>query len=120
MSRVATFFIQKDGQSDNVISIFNMGDRGMHDMYKVTYKPHDTSCSYTFYYTRYRLMNYVHNLLQTLNSDIEPFSHIQVMTLVAPTVLYDIADLGDTETRSEIMESLALAVEACPVKNERS
>lgn len=120
MSRIVNFFIQKEGQDDNVISIFSMNDRGMHDMYKIVYKPHDSASSYTFYYNRYRLMSYIYNLLQTLGSDIEPFSYIQVMTSVAPTVMYNIPDLSDSDRRNEIMEAVTLAVEACPVKNESS
>jgi ferredoxin len=118
MSRVATFFIQKHGQKDDVINIFNMSSEGMHDMYKVVYQPHDISSKYTCYYTRIRVLNYVYNLLQTLSSDVEPFDYFQLSTMTAPSVMYNVGDISDTEIRNEIMEAVCLAVESCPVKNE--
>ena len=116
-SRVANLFIQKSGCPDDEIGILTSTVPGM---YKITYKPNDGKSTYSFFMNQERVLDYIANILRTLSTDIEPFQYIQLQTMTAPSVLYNIGDLEDRETRMLIIESIRYALEAHPTKNETS
>lgn len=116
-SRVANLFIQKSGCPDDEIGILSSTVPGM---YKITYKPNDGKSTYSFFMNQERVLDYIANMLRTLSTDIEPFHYIQLQTMTAPSVLYNIADLEDRETRMLIIEAVRYALEAHPTKNETS
>lgn len=113
--RIANLFIQKSGCPDDEIGILTSTVPGM---YKLTYKPNDSKSTYSFFMSQERVLDYIANVLRTLSSDIEPFHYVQVQTMTAPSVLYNIADLEDRETRMLIIEAVRYALEAHPTKNE--
>lgn len=113
--RIADMFIQKANDPDDRISIFTSTVPGM---YKIVYKPNDAKSSYSFFMNHERVQDYLVNVLRTLSSDVEPFHYIQLMTSTAPSVIYNIADLEDRETRMLIIEAVRYALEANPTKNE--
>lgn len=114
-SRIANLFIQKSGCPDDEISILTSTVPGM---YKVTYKPNDAKSTYSFFMNEERVMDYVANVLRTLSVDVEPFHNIQIQTMTAPSIMYNIADLDNREIRNDIIEAVRYALEAHPTKNE--
>ena len=117
MSNILSFYVQKSGQRDDVIRVFSVEDAP--DMFRVKYIPNDGNNSYTFYYNKKRVENYVETIVHPLSSDVEPFSYFQVASVISPSVIYNIADLASCDVRREIMELIHLTLEAYPVKNER-
>lgn len=113
--RIADMFIQKTDNPDDRISILTSTVPGM---YKIVFKPHDSSGSYSFFMNQDRVLDYMSNVLRTLSSDVEPFDYIQLMTSTAPSVIYNIGDLDDSDIRCSIMDAIRYALEACPAKNE--
>lgn len=113
--RIANIFVQKSGHPDDEIGILSSSVPGM---YKLTYKPNDGKSTYSFFMSQERVLDYIANILRTLSTDIEPFHYLQLQTMTAPSVLYNIADLEDRETRMLIIEAVRYALEAHPTKNE--
>lgn len=114
-NRIANLFIQKSGCPDDEIGILSSTVPGM---YKLTYKPNDGKSTYSFFMDQQRVLDYVANVLRTLSTDIEPFHYVQIQTMTAPSVMYNIADLDDMEIRNDIMQAIHFALEAHPTKNE--
>ena len=114
-SRIANLFIQKSGHPDDEIGILTSAIPGM---YRLTYKPNDGKSTYSFFMSQERVLDYIANMLRTLSTDVEPFDYVQLQTMTAPSVLYNIADLEDRETRVLIIEAVRYALEAYPTKNE--
>ncbi len=114
-NRIANLFIQKSGSPDDEIGILTSNVPGM---YKITYKPHDSKSTYSFFMNQERVLDYISNILRTLSTDIQPFDYLQLQTMTAPSVLYNIADLEDRELRLIIIEAVRYALDACPAKNE--
>lgn len=115
MSRIATVFIQKTGNKDDVIDILSTNVVGM---YKLVYTPGDGKFKYRFSMIHGRVMDYMTNMLRTLSADIEPFDYIQIATHIGPSVMYNIADLDDREIRNDILNSILYALDSYPTKNE--
>ena len=115
MNRVLTLFIQKSGRKDDKIDVHVSNVPGM---YRIVFSPNDSSSKYTFFMNRERALDYISNMLRTLADDVEPFDYIQVATHIAPSILYNVADLEDREIRVGIMDSILYALEAQPKKNE--
>jgi hypothetical protein len=117
--RIANLYIQKSGRPDDEIEIFTSNVPGM---YKVVYIPNDSASKskYSFFMSQERVLDYIANVLRTLSTDVEPFDYIQLQSMTAPSVLYNIADLEDRELRMLIIESIRYALEAHPTKNETS
>ena len=103
-----TFFIQKQGQSDDVIYFSNVP--GMERVYSVRYAPNDVKGSFTFTLQHRDLYDYVTNILTSLTTDVEPFERFQLTSRITPSVVYTIEDLYDSETRTSIYETVALAL----------
>lgn len=108
MDTILTFFVQKTGQKDDVITVHKQAS----SIFKVVYSPNDISGKYIFYMTRDKVLDYVSTLLDTLYEDAYPFSYFQIMTSIAPSVLYNIADLPDV--RGNIMDMVAFTLSARP------
>lgn len=104
----ATFFIQKQGQKDDVFCFSNIA--GMERVYSVQYTPNDVKGSFTFTLQHRDLYDYVNNILTSLTNDVEPFDRFQLTSRITPSVVYTIEDLYDSETRASIYETVSLAL----------
>lgn len=116
-TRVANLFVQKSGCPDDEIGILSSSVPGL---FKLTYKANDAKSTYSFFMNQERVLDYIANVLRTLSTDIEPFHYVQLQTMTAPSVLYNVADLEDRELRMLIIEAIRYALEANPTKNETS
>lgn len=113
MDTILTFFVQKNDQNDDVIVV----QKQPSSIFKVTYSPNDISGKYIFFMTRDKLLDYVSTLLDTLYEDVHPFSYIQVMTTIAPSVIYNIADIPDV--RGNIMDMVSFTLSARPERQPK-
>lgn len=103
-----TFFIQKEGQADDIIYFSNVP--GMERVYSVQYAPNDVKGSYTFTLQHRDLYSYVTNILTSLTDDVEPFDRFQVTSRISPSIVYTIEDLYSQETRTAIYDTVSLAL----------
>lgn len=108
---LATFYIQKTGQSDDVITIQSCCGS---TLFSVKYSPNDTKTVYHFMMDRRRTLEYVYNMLDTLSRDTDPFDHVQLTTRVSPSVVYHISDLNDEDVCDMVMDTLVLALDTKP------
>jgi len=103
-----TFFIQKDGQNDDIFCFSNIP--GMERVYSVRYTPNDVKGSFTFTLPHTDLYRYVMNILTSLTDDVEPFDRFQLTSRISPSVVYNIEDLYEKDTRTAIYETVSLAL----------
>jgi hypothetical protein len=108
---LATFYIQKTDQADDVITIQSCSGS---TLFSVKYSPNDTKTVYRFMMDRRRTLEYVYNMLDTLSRDTDPFDRIQLTTRVAPSVVYHISDLNDEDVCDMLMDTLVLALDTKP------
>jgi hypothetical protein len=93
---------------DDIIQMFD--DDEYRDMVRITYStPELRKCS-EFYLTVPQALQYVSDTLKTLRHDAQPFEHVQVSTLLHPSVLYHVADLDCCEVRHLIEDTLETAL----------
>jgi hypothetical protein len=107
----ATLYIQRTNapaSDDDIIQMFD--DDEYRDMVRITYStPELRKCS-EFYLTVPQTLQYVSDTLKTLRHDAQPFEHVQVSTLLHPSVLYHVADLDCCEVRHLIEDTLETAL----------
>ena len=113
MSPRVTLYVQRDtnapdSSNDDVIRVYE--DDDYRDMYRLVYTAPDMQKDSTFYMTKSRVLTYVSDLLKTLSHDLVPFESIQVTTLIAPSVIYHVADLDRPEIRHLIEDSIDTAL----------
>ena len=108
---LAVLYIQQNDGPDDVIAF----DRWNADTYVVKYKPNDLKdTSYQFYMNLEECKSYVYRTLKLLSLDNHPFSHIQLTTRSAPSVVYEIPDLEYSDLRYLIEDSLVAALRVNP------
>lgn len=112
MSSIVSLFVTKAGEEDEIIQI---GGWSVPDMYEVTYTPSDLKkTKYRFYLDRDACNDYIYNLLKMLSLDAKPFHELQVSTRIMPSVVFDIGDLNNTQTRKMIEDTIRDSLDANP------
>lgn len=105
---LVTLFITKDGFNDD--KVFFSPARGIPGSFEVVYCPGDLETTYRFIMDLDKCSTYVHYLLKSLKNDSDPFEFLQVSTKIAPSIIYDIEELGNTRVRDFVEESIMLAL----------
>lgn len=96
MLKAIVHFVTKENR-DDILQIF---DDDTHDeMFRVTYKPNDSSGLNEFYLSYRELQDYFSTILKSLDRDTEPFEYIQISTSMHPAVMYHTSDLEDRDVR---------------------
>lgn len=110
---LATIFLQKEGQRDDIIT-FHPDDNG-DDIVWVKYRDGTDSKNRrtVFYLHKEKVSDYVSDILFGLRNDSEPFEFIQVMTAIGPSILYHIVDLDDQDVRANIRTTISGACSLC-------
>lgn len=104
--RVATLFLQKSGEKDDIIHFDRLASDP--DRIRVTYRDGSSILNrgYTFHVSQSGAIQYVGDLLFGLRHDMDPFDCVQVMTATMPSILYHIVDLDDPDIRANIRSTL--------------
>lgn len=105
---VATFYIQKDGQRDDIFYFSNIP--GVENTYSVRYAPNDVNGAYHFTLHHRDLHGYIHDMLNSLSDDVEPFERFQVSSRVSPSIVYELTDLYSEAVRDSIYNTVSLAL----------
>jgi hypothetical protein len=108
----ATLYIQRSTNStpenDDVIHMYD--DDEYRDMIRITYSTPELKKSTEFYMTVPQTLQYLSDTLKSLNCDAQPFEHVQVSTVLHPSVLYHVSDLGCCQTRHLIEDTVETAL----------
>jgi len=107
----STFYIQRrEGRSsnDDVIRIYE-NDR-YSELYQITYSTPEWKKEVRFHMGRHLVVNYISDLLKSLNHDTDPFEYIQVSTTIHPSVMYHISDLEKSDVRHLIEDMVTTAI----------
>lgn len=105
---LATLFLQKDGQRDDIIN-FHSDDNGDGVVW-VKYRDGGAGGKrYVFYLHKEQVSDYVGDILFGLRHDSDPFEFVQVMSTIGPSVLYHVSDLDDPDVRANIRTTVASA-----------
>ena len=81
------------------------------DVYKIAFKPQEfKTFRNEFYMNTADVIRYIHDLFQTLQYDIDPFSSIQLDTAIHPSILFHPADFDSSSTRERIEKMISLSL----------
>jgi hypothetical protein len=58
------------------------------------------------YLDRNVLQRHIHNILNSLSHDMDPFERVQVLTSMSPSVFYHVSDLENARTRDIIYDMI--------------
>ena len=109
-------YADSDDRRDDVLHVYGTG---VQDVYRVVMHMGDfDDRSYEGMMSRDRLMEHIENILQSLRYDSDPFHHVQVIPVLAPSVMYHVADLDKIRVRDLIMDTTSLALRQEVEKNE--
>lgn len=73
------------------------------DMFRVTYTSPEFKNTREFITSYSSALNYVEDILVSLQYDVEPFEHVQSYTAIHPAVLYHSVDMSDCCVRRIIL-----------------
>lgn len=101
-------FIYPNSDADDVLSVYHTEDE---NVYRVTMKFGDYKNRYNeAFLSSNQVLSLVKTTLKSLSYDQEPLESIQILTMLAPTVLYDVADMYDIDVREMIEDTLYAAL----------
>lgn len=103
-----TLYLTQMNKNDDIIRIRR--DNEYHSVFDVRYKAHDMSHTQQFFMSESDVIHYITDLFRSLDVDVDPFVNLQVMTLIHPTVMYCVADLGDCCVRTTILDTIRMAL----------
>lgn len=114
---VATLFIQKRGQKDDIVHFFRSSEDP--DRIRVVYRDGNTHRhrAFRFHIGTSFVSDYVSDILFGLRYDADPFEYVQVLTVIGPSVLYHVSELDDVDVRAHIRTTVAAA---CNIHVERT
>ena len=104
MLRLRLYLIYKDGRKDDTISIHSTCSG---NLFRVVVRPseYDETQFETFMSTS-KVLDYIHKSLKSLQYDVDPYEQVQITCMMAPTILYHVADMSDADVRHLIDDIL--------------
>lgn len=93
---------------DDIINISEVEDT--RDLFSVSYKTPDFESKKVFVTTESRVLDYIEDILASLEHDSDPFEHVQVDTAIHPAILYHTSVMDDEETRDHIVQMIRMAM----------
>ena len=107
MLLLKVFFIHsKANENDDTIE-FRVPPRSYDQSIEIIHRPNDSKTVYKTYVSRNGAIRYIRNLLAGLEHDVEPCTQVQIMSAIAPSVLYNTKDIrSNVYVRESIEESL--------------
>jgi hypothetical protein len=108
----ATLYIQRSTNStpenDDVIHMYE--DDEHRDMIRIVYSTPELKKATEFYLTIPQTLQYVSDTLRTMVYDAQPFEHVQVSTVLHPSVLYHVSELSCCKVRHLIEDTVETAL----------
>jgi hypothetical protein len=100
------FFIHSGSADDDTIE-FRRSSREADSSIAIVHRPGDSKIIYRTSVSRNGATRYIRNLLTGLEHDIDPCLQVQIMSAIAPCVLYKTSDIkSNVYVRESIEESL--------------
>jgi hypothetical protein len=100
------FIHDSEEKADDVVE-FRTSSRDNDSTIEVKHTPGETKTTYKSWLSRNGAIRYVRNLIAGLSRDVDPCDKIQIMSSMAPCVLYSVKDLqADVYLRETIEESV--------------
>lgn len=93
---------------DDVISISEVEDT--RDLFSVSFKTPDFTRKKVFITTEARVLDYIEDILASLEYDSDPFQFVQVHSAIHPAILYHTSDMDDIEIRTRILAMIRMAL----------
>lgn len=94
---------------DDVLTVFQKNDT---HFLTVKYRPGDGSRIRSFDMSERETMTYLSDIFKSLEYDTDPFDKIQLTTSIHPSVLYEVATLGDKDVRYRMEDMIQDALRA--------
>ena len=105
---MATIYLAQKTGNDDIITVTH--DEAYRSMYKIIYQANDMSVRHKFYLCERDTMDYLSDVLKSLDCDIDPFVNVQVTTAIHPSIMYCVPDLADSEIRWQIEDMILRAL----------
>ena len=106
MMLLKIYFIHESDKADDVVE-FRSSSRDNDSTIEIKHTPGETKTTYKSWVSRNGAIRYVRNLVAGLSRDVDPCDKIQIMSSMAPCVLYSVKDLqADVYLRETIEESV--------------
>jgi hypothetical protein len=105
MLRLKLFFIYKDGRNDDVIEVHSTN---RFNLFRVKYvaSEYDGKFYNETVLSRNNVLDRIHNILKSLQYDVDPFEQVQIMGCLSPSILYHVGDMSDEDIRALIDDVL--------------
>ena len=104
MLRLRLYLIYKDGRKDDTISIHSTCSG---DLFRVVVRPSEyEETQFETFMSTNKVLDYIHNSLKSLQYDVDPYEQVQITCMMAPTILYHVADMSDADIRHLIDDIL--------------
>lgn len=101
---IFTYDDHRDDRPDDVLTVYRSQ---VEDQFKVVFAPGDYEIKKNVgYLDRHVLQRHIHNILNSLTHDMDPFERVQVLTSMAPSVFYHVSDLENASTRDLIYDMI--------------
>lgn len=94
----------KGSADDDRITIAPYSDS--HEIFEVTYRTPELKTDRKFLASFSTVLHYVEDILTSMEHDMDPFEHIQVLTSIHPNVFYHVADMDDDSIRQLILNMI--------------
>ncbi len=99
----------KPGPShDDTIKITESPDA--RELFVVTYRTPDYANRKRFTASEYRVLDYVEDILVSLQHDTDPFEFVQVNTVIHPSIMYHVSDMDKASIRELILTVVRTAM----------
>lgn len=104
MLRLRLYLIYKDGRKDDTISIHSTCSG---NLFRVVVRPSEyEETQFETFMSTNKVLDYIHNSLKSLQYDVDPYEQVQITCMMAPTILYHVADMSDADVRHLIDDIL--------------
>ena len=106
MHNARILFARKNKGCAHDDSIIISAVKGCPEMFNVSYMSPEFNKERRFTASYSSTLDYVADILSSLQYDTEPFELVQLITAIHPTVMYHVADMSDYEIRSILMNQV--------------
>jgi len=108
----AELFLTRVGEprasNDDTIKIAESPDA--RELFVVTYRTPDYVSRKRFIASEHRVLDYVEDILVSLQHDTDPFEFVQINTVIHPTIMYHVSDMDKASIRELILNVIRTAL----------
>jgi hypothetical protein len=100
----------KGTEKDDIIRIYE--DEEYEEMFRVLYTPSGAKKASQFFFTRSKVLDYISDLIISLEYDTDSCDWVQVDTVIHPSVMYHVSDLANSSIRHHLVNGAESAMRA--------